>query len=236
MGSFRLDNEPRNVSIYDALGRDSPCVSAFVCHVGLAVDNHEIAEQTVLLARMIEMCPPLIVPQSNDQPEPESDRVDVVGSIELTAAECKQISVFIDETDTELASVSKVRQYTVHPHYLERRRPQSARRFSCVGYVQKAYEYADVDLVDISAIPLVDLRTILLAYPDSRTDLQNARLREFVGLEGDGPWPVLLPGYIFHAMNRSPNECRATPYKPRIGDEYFPSVDQVDRGAALPTD
>lgn len=88
--------------------------------------------------------------------------------------------------------------------------------------MQQAYEYADIDLLDVAAMPDIELSTILPAYPDYREELEHPRARAFVGLRGAGPWPVLLPGYIFHAMNRPPHDCRKTPYKPQVGDECFP--------------
>jgi hypothetical protein len=222
MGSFRLGNHPQSIRIYDAIGQDAKDIASFVGHIGLSNSSIESQDKQIVLAKMVEMCPPLVVPKTEEEPDPDFDRVDVVGSVELSAAETKQISLFIDETSKELESVPPKLQYTVHPHFRERAETDSARRYSCVGYVQQAYEYADIDLVDIDAIPEVELETILPAYPDSREQLEHPRARAFVGLRGDGPWPVLLPGYVFHAMNRPPLECRTTPYKPQAGDEYFP--------------
>lgn len=222
MGSFRIAHRSSDIHVYDALGQDAEDVTSFVCHIGISNGSVEVKEQQVVLAKMVEMCPPLIVPRVGEQPDPEFDRVDVVGNIELTASESRQIAIFIEETVKELESIPKRQQYTVHPHFRDRTDPKSARRYSCAGYVQQAYEYADIDLVDMAAIPDVELKTILPAYPDNREELEHPRARAFVGLKGDGPWPVLLPGYIFHAMNRPPQECRSTPYKPQVGDECFP--------------
>lgn len=222
MGSFRIADQSSNIRAYDAVGQDAKDVAWFVCHIGISNGYVAVKEQRIVLAKMVEMCPPLIVPRVGEQLDPEYDRVDVVGSVALTAAESKQMAIFIEETAKELESVPKRQQYTVHPHFRDRNDPDSARRFSCAGYVQQAYEYADIDLVDVAAIPDVELETILPAYPDYREELKHPRARAFVGLKGDGPWPVLLPGYIFHAMNRSPQDCRTTPYKPQAGDECFP--------------
>lgn len=222
MGSFRIGEQHSKINIYDALGQDAQDVPSFVCHIGMSNRNVEVNDQQVVLAKMVEMCPPLVVPAVEEEPDPESDRVDVVGSIGLSAAESKQIATFVEETAKELASIPENLQYTVLPHFRDRIDPDSARRYSCVGYVQQAYEYADIDLVDIDAIPAVELETIIRAYPSRRAHLELPRARSFVGLKGDGPWPVLLPGYVFHAMNRSPLESRSTPYKPQVGDECFP--------------
>lgn len=222
MGSFRIGQQKSKISVYDALGQDAQDVPSFVCHIGMSSKNVEVNGQQAVSAKMVEMCPPLVVPEVDEEPDPETDQVDVVGSVELTASESKQISVFVDEIAKELESVPDGLQYWVYPHFLDRINPDSSRRYSCVGFVQQAYEYAEIDLVDIESLPNVDLEKILPAYPDRRELLLHRRARARVGLEGDGPWPVLLPGYVFHAMNRSPLECRSTPYKPQAGDECFP--------------
>lgn len=222
MGSSRIAYQSSDIRVHDALGQDAKDVTSFVCHIGISSGNVEVKNQQVVLAKMVEMCPPLIVPRVGEKPDPEYDCIDVVGNIELTASESKQIAIFIEETARELESIPKRQQYTVHPHFRDRTDPKSARRYSCAGYVQQAYEYADIDLIDLATIPDVGLETILPAYPDNQAELEQPRARAFVGLKGDGPWPVLLPGYIFHAMNRPPQDCRTTPYKPQVGDECFP--------------
>lgn len=228
MASFRIGQQFSDIRVYDTLGQDAKDVESFVGHIGLATGTVEVNEQQVVLAKMVEMCPPLIVPKPDEATDSDWDRIDVVGSIELTAAESKQVAIFIEETAKELDSIPKRHQYNVHPHFLDRQGPDTVRRYSCAGYVQQAYEYADIDLVDITAIPDVGLETILPAYSDSREELEHPRARRFVGLKGDGPWPVLLPGDIFHSMNRAPQDCRTAPYKPKVGDEYFPRRESAE--------
>ncbi len=236
MGAFRLGKQILDICVYDALGQDADDVATFVCHIGLAISALEVKDQKdqcVVLAKMVEMCPPLVVPQADDVPDPELDRVDVVGSIELTGAEVKQIAIFIEETAKELESIVPRQQYIVHPHFRDRTGVDTVRRYSCAGYVQQAYEYADIDLLDLTECPGVELQTILVAYPDSRKELENPRARAFVGLRGPGPWPVLLPGYIFHAMARDPQQYRQEPYKPKAGDECFPRRDSGEQANAV---
>lgn len=102
MGSFRIADQSSNIRVYDAVGQDAKDVMSFVCHIGISNGNVEIKEQQVVLAKMVEMCPPLIVPRVGEKPDPEFDRVDVIGSIELTASESRQIAIFIEETAEEL--------------------------------------------------------------------------------------------------------------------------------------
>ena len=224
MGAVRIGQQSSSIRAYDALGQDSDTVTEFICHIGMAsaAAVEPVASQGVAV-NWVEMGPPLLVPQGNKPVGSTAKPVDVVGTLELTASEHKQIEAFIDEVDAELQSIEKLRQYTVHPHFRDRDASNSARRFSCAGLVQKAYEYANIDLVDTAALPGVGLDTVLAAYPDMQSGLTNPRMRQRVGLDGDGPWPILLPGYLFHAMNRDPQVCRSTPHKPSSGEGFFPS-------------
>jgi hypothetical protein len=44
--------------------------------------------------------------------------------------------------------------------------------------------------------------------------LDRSEFRESFGLEGDGGWPVLLCGYLFHALDREADVIRREPYTP----------------------
>ena len=70
-------------------------------------------------------------------------------------------------------------------------------------------------------VPDVSIETLKQAYGHHAEFLDDPEERAKFGLSGDGPWPVVLPGYIFHAMNRSAAEIRSQPYLPTAGDEYF---------------
>jgi hypothetical protein len=94
-------------------------------------------------------------------------------------------------------------------------------RFSCAGFVAEAYERARIRLVREDRLPKVDLDLIKAAYPDFASWLDRSEFRESLGLEGDGDWPVLLCGYLFHAVNREADIIRREPYTPKPGDEVF---------------
>src|SRR6185437_15528756 len=98
-------------------------------------------------------------------------------------------------------------------------------RFSCGGFVIEAYRFAGIDLLttDAGSLPPVGVELLRLAYPDQHRTLDNPRLRTSLGLEGDGPWPIVLSGYLLHSLARAEAGIRSGPYHPQPGDEYFPA-------------
>jgi len=76
--------------------------------------------------------------------------------------------------------------------------------------------------IDANSLPNVERTTIMSAYPLAEGHV--ALLQDW-GLEGDGPWKVVLAGYVLHALNRSTEEIRQEPYRAKAGDEHFGSGD-----------
>jgi hypothetical protein len=118
---------------------------------------------------------------------------------------------------TRAFSAEAIAQYVALPAIEERRAGDTGGplylRCSCVGLV--LYAYRDVlELLDDTQCPLVPLEMIRRIWP--HIDLVD---RAELGLGGQGPWAVALPGYVFHAMNR---EISSLPYEPAAGDERFP--------------
>ncbi len=89
----------------------------------------------------------------------------------------------------------------------------------------EAYGFAGVRLIEtnLDSLPRVDLETLKTQFPHVATHLSQPNFRERLGIAGDGPWPVVLAGYVLGALNRSETEIRASRYQPMGGDEYFPS-------------
>ena len=89
-------------------------------------------------------------------------------------------------------------------------------RYSCAGFVAEAYrEGAGVTLVvDDGVLPAAE-RDLLERVWGVREVRAGARF----GLEGLGPWRVLLPGYLLHAMRAGRT---ALPYSPSLADALFP--------------
>jgi len=127
-------------------------------------------------------------------------------------------------------------QYVVIPHVTWVRSPENGRRirrrFSCAGFVIESYRRAGIILIDTEAeLPEVDEELLLIAYPDlARLEGAKDRVkagygfkdREDLGLEGKGPWRVLLAGYVFHSLKRaSVAHPRPSPYVPQSSSEGF---------------
>lgn len=85
-------------------------------------------------------------------------------------------------------------------------------RFSCVGYVLYLYQSIDINLLEESeTLPEVDVNYLLEEYPF----LQISKFREKLpnlGLKGNGPWKILLAGYLLKSLDRDDSEIRRTPF------------------------
>jgi hypothetical protein len=95
------------------------------------------------------------------------------------------------------------------------------RRYSCAGFVLDAHLQVEIELVetDEASLPEVGRDEIGAAYPElARMDDQR---RTWLGIPGDGPWRVLLAGYVLHALNRPTDKIRSEPYRARPGDCRF---------------
>jgi hypothetical protein len=224
MTAERLTAQPTPVTQYDVVGRDSEHQATFVSHLGLALD----AQATITVGaelNVAEMRPPLT--EAGD-----TWPIAIVGTVPLTNDERNQIRVFLDERAGEYGSknrnsnapVAAPRQYTIHPHVRRPTADCSYHRYSCVGLVIEAYREAGVDLLltDDQHLPRVTLALLRWAYADLGRRLDDPRTRARYGLAGDGPWPVVLPGYVLHALARDETEIRKAPYPPQAGDELFP--------------
>jgi hypothetical protein len=139
----------------------------------------------------------------------ETIRADAVGKPELDDGDFRRIKIFIDRHASEHASISLVglrgaaKVYCILPH-AERLREEDGRyvrkRFSCAGFVFEAYKAAGITLVDADGLPPVTLEQIKLAYPSYESLLDHARFRGSMGLSGQGPWAVMLCGYLINAL------------------------------------
>jgi len=116
--------------------------------------------------------------------------------------------------------------YTAHPPVQWIRDAKTGRRryrkFSCSGFVVECYKGADIVLVHASdeALPEVDLPTLRQGYGSL---LDDSGRRNSIGLDGKGPWRMLLAGYVIHAAARDASEIRAKPYCPNgIDAARFP--------------
>jgi hypothetical protein len=226
MPAVRLGTEPVRIELFDIVGMDSDSVAGFVRHVALSAIERSTHSRTDTLS-VTDMQPPLTI-------EEDAEAIDVHASLPLTNDERQQVNLFIDELRREYESqaIGGRAQYTIHPVC----RPEHANdgtiryyRYSCAGFVLAAYgslSGAGITLLteDENQLPPVALEVICTAYPDYAGQLRDLRWRTRYNLPGDGPWPIILPGYIFHALNRDEAIIRSDPYCPQSGDECFPTV------------
>ena len=195
---------------FDIVGsRDS--ATNIVLHVGLIAEDTALAPCSRIRAH--DMGPPL-----NVEP-PTTFEVAVHGSLPLTRDEQEGI----DEWLAEIKPLASGCKYIALPAAELKRDPvtgQIARwEFSCAGFVATAYERgANVVLIDQSQLPPLSLEQAHRLWGNGSRLPVFARLASGFGLKGDGPWPVLVPGHIIHALAR---ERSALPYSPAPTDITF---------------
>lgn len=226
MPSYRVSGPTLSLCIFDVVGQDGD-ESCFIGHAGLA-ESAGSQDPTEML--VLDMGPPL-----HGQSGPSRIKASVMGSAALTDDEVHKIKVFVDRHANEHSvflqfSTSQLieaapQMYCVCPHaspFREDDGRYARMRFSCAGFVLEAYKKARIGLLDSGNLPMVDIGVIRLAYPQQVRLMENGRIsRPALGLEGNGPWPVLLCGYLFHALNRDADAIRREPHAPTIEDRYF---------------
>jgi hypothetical protein len=203
----------------------------FIAHTGLA---RNAAAQDRNGAQVYHMGPPL---------EAEGRMtVDAVGAAELTDGESRRIMDFIDRHAGEHAAATLAfrnlmqqrnrpellrllpQLYCIHPHKGPFREPDgryARMKFSCAGFVFGAYQEARISLFDEKLLPVIDLVTIKEAYPRYAGFLDDPNFRASMGLSGADKWPVMLCGYLLHAMHQDNAAIRQSKYSPKEGDQYF---------------
>ncbi len=211
MPAVSLRSDPIERFDGDVVGECSAPASGFVTHVALLESPGKLSQKTPV--SVTHMGPPLNKGQLS---------VDVAGWAELTADERKKLAVWKQKRLDEDTPSS----YVVSPAWqrIENKKNKRVRRwqYSCAGFVLAGYKFAvHVTLVEENGqLPEVDLKTLKKAYPHN-DQLDDAHARTIVGLTGDGPWRIILAGYVIHALNRDSGLIRKEPYKPKPGDEIF---------------
>jgi len=220
--TYRVAEANISLAVFDIIGQDGD-EETFIRHVGLAnsAGLHSASEIPV-----IDMRPPLHGPD-----EQGHMRVDVVGSTVLTDDDRWKITTFVNRHAGEHEVFKRFRfellpqMYIVYPHmepFYEEDGRYSRMRFSCAGFVLEAYKKARIKLLDPKTLLSVEMDILRPCYPELMRLIENGRISpEDLGLEGDGPWPVLLCGYLLHALNRDAATVRSEPYTPNIEDRYF---------------
>ncbi len=216
MPAFDLSLGPETLGRHDVVGEYTDSRHGLVKHVALhkADDCMVNYDQSV---DVVHMGPPL-----------KRDSImnaHVAGRIPLKESEVKRIEAWIEKVADEYqqANATRKRQYIIHPPWEDYRDPNTQvrryRRFSCAGFVLDAHNQVDIELlrIDEQSLPEVDAQTLREAYPQ----IDDLSTLEPFGISGEGPWRIVLAGYVVHALNRSSEEIRQGPYQARKGDEHF---------------
>ncbi len=150
-----------------------------------------------------------------------------IADCKLRPSECDAIVNFLASVDKyhRTASVLPLQQYVIVPHHQWVVAPETnrriRRRFNCAGFVIEAFVSAGIQLMDVDNLPLASREDVEFAFPDFRRLAEaSERVQERVGfhgmedfgITGDGPWPIALPGYLFHACDRGENAGEFTTF------------------------
>lgn len=201
--------------------------SNFVRHVALLREDTDLTFAKANVA-VWHMGPPLAagVKSISSAGEEPSCTVHAMASIELEADEVEGIQTWLYEVDQENRPSNALRQYIVHPPMDWVRSENGTRlyrRFSCAGFVLECYRAIGIELIDESGfdnLPEVDLQVLANAYGN---EIRRENLRRRLGLSENGPWKIVLAGYVLHSLNRSDEAVRRSPYKPKdIAESNFP--------------
>jgi hypothetical protein len=220
MPAQRVGKNAVAIGRFDVVGQDAAATPEFIGHIALAREratNYRVTEPL----NVVHMRPPL--------EHAGQCHAHCIGSVGLTADEEQQIAVFSDEIQSEYlaAQVNTRSQYVISPHVKEVRSDDGTvvcYRFSCAGFVIEAYHEAGIDVLTFADedLPPVSLDALKTQYPRFAGLLDSDRMREELGIPGDGPWRVVLAGYVMNALDRPESAIRSLRYSPQPGDEFFP--------------
>lgn len=209
-----------------------------VRHVGLLIDSANLSPGCN--ASIYDMGPPLHVESPGG-----TAIAHAVGWVDgMTTSQYLGMEDWLQDKKTWLAKQPMLgsspweyyRDYTVHPAAVlleDEHTKIQIHRFSCAGFVERCYaEGAQLVLVDHDALPCISFEELRGIWPEiaafkdkrwaARLKLSPEEAQERAvqcGLEGDGPWPILLPGHLLHSLARADV---SHPYRPGPTDSCFP--------------
>lgn len=212
MPAIDLTRGSKTLSRYDVVGQRAEGQRGFVKHVGL-LDEDKCSLEAGGTVSAVHMRPPL--------KQGDKIQVDVAGHVPLMNDEIKIISTWYQKIVDEYPRLPE-EQFVIHPPWKDECDPETGvrryRRYSCAGFVLDTHCQVDVKLlqIDEGLLPDVYPQTIMLAY-----GLKPGPLLCAFGLKGDGPWKVVLAGYVLHALDRPTVQIREGPYQAKEGDAQF---------------
>lgn len=209
-------------SAYSIVGMYSePTDGEFVRHVAILADDSEL--EFGQPAAVWHMGPPL-------EGGARLKSVHLVGSMPLDLDDVEGIHDWLEDVLKD-PPPNPFKRYVVRPHCDWHIAPESGRalyrRFSCAGFVLECYRSIGIDLVntDERDLPDVDFDMLVKAYPEIEKERVLARRglsRDDLGIGGNGPWRLVLAGYVFHALDKITEEDpRSDPYTPETATEAY---------------
>jgi len=209
----------------------------FVQHVALLVAQCEVSSASQV--SVWHMGPPLRVtdPGASASVPAGECRADLVIEIPLAADDRNAMLHWKSKVEKERRPSALFQQYVIDPPIVWIRSETGRklyRRFSCAGFVMSCYASAGIFILNQETdFPAASLADVERAYPQLRRLLQMAPaaqaklgfrdLADF-GIPGDGPWQIVLAGYIFHSCHRlTAATHRLTPYSPiSVKEAFYP--------------
>ncbi len=205
----------------------------FVVHLSVLREDDRVSYGREV--KVWEMGPPLVLgtaTRMNTAKDPKCI-AHLLAWVEFNQREKEAITDWLAEIDQQCASIHRLahcKQYTAslepEDQWMEDERGiKQIRRFNCVSFVLAAYqEGAGVQILGADSnaeLPPVSLEVVSGVYGDRlRT---HEQLRTMINLSGNGPWRVLLPGYVLHALNRTDKEIRSNVhFVVDSQEQYFP--------------
>ncbi len=219
--------QSETATAYSIVGMYSnPADAQFVRHIAILADESEL--ESGQPATVWHMGPPL-------EGRATLKSVHLVGSILLDLDDVEGIHDWLEDVLKDPPPDNPFRRYVVRPHWDWHTAPETGRllyrRFSCTGFVLECYRSIGIDLVNTEErdLPDVNFDMLVKAYPDLKRERALERLmggltRDDLGIGGDGPWRLVLAGYVFHALNEIADEYpRSGTYAPQsVAEAYFP--------------
>jgi len=219
---------------YSIVGMYSdPADAQFVRHVAILADESRLHWGQP--ATVWQMGPPLVAGErSGATPRAKLEcPVHLVGAVPLDLDDREGIEDWLEEVDKEPPPDNPFKRYLARPHCDWHTAPETGRplyrRFSCAGFVLECYRSIRIDLVNTNErdLPDVNVDMLVKAYPEIAREKVLARrglTRADLGIAGDGPWRLVLAGYVFHALDEIAEEVpRSGAHTPEAATEaYFP--------------
>lgn len=204
MPFLRLGTEPVEVRQFAVVGT---CPGSWVKHVGLLA--HDMMLSAGESANAFHMVGPRALGLGLGL-RTDISGVSVVSWLDdLSEDERRDLNDWIEVLRPQLSSVD----YWIlqDPVSDEITRRLIHRRYSCASFVTQAFlEGANIRLIEDGSLPQVG-RSELSEIWDPRF----IKLASRFGLVGDGPWPILLPGYVLRAVAAGRS---ALPFRPSLVD------------------